>query len=56
MSVKKKEPNYRALFVVGLSFTGAGLSLDPSDKTAFDNNWNQILDGDQIIIEKSNSM
>jgi hypothetical protein len=27
MSTKKKEPNYRALFVVGLSFTGAGTSL-----------------------------
>ena len=27
MSSRKKEPNYRALFVIGLSFTGAGISL-----------------------------
>ena len=34
MSTKKKEPNYRILFVVGLSFTGAGISLTTAGLTA----------------------
>ncbi len=34
MSKEKKIPNYRALFVVGISFTGAGMSLTAAGLTA----------------------
>ena len=34
MSSKEKKPNYRVLFVVGLSFTGAGIALTAAGLSA----------------------
>jgi len=34
MKTNKREPNYRALFVIGLSFIGAGISLSAVGITA----------------------
>jgi hypothetical protein len=31
---QKREPNYRALFVIGLSFLGAGISLSAAGLTS----------------------
>jgi hypothetical protein len=34
MTKEKREPNYRALFVIGLSFLGAGISLNAAGLTS----------------------
>jgi hypothetical protein len=34
MSKEKREPNYRALFVIGLSFLGAGVALSAAGLTS----------------------
>lgn len=34
MSKEKREPNYRAIFVIGLSFLGAGISLTATGLTS----------------------